>query len=199
MTVDVGTDAPLQFGGGEQPRRFDHTTLSVQPFRLDRIQPGRRVEALAEQWRPTHPHVAAELDEHPEECVACDAFPPSYRTRLRTTNGLERLDQELKRRTWVVRIFPNREACLRLATALRAELSEDWITGPRYLDIAELRRWQRDHESREVQRAAGSSTVGGREVTADIGLDTPSTRSRGSQFLHHCLARVAPRSISCCS
>ncbi len=51
---------------------------------------------------------------------------------------IERLNQELKRRTRVVRIFPNRAACLRLATALCMEQSEEWLSGRRYLDMDEL-------------------------------------------------------------
>jgi putative transposase len=51
---------------------------------------------------------------------------------------LERFNQELKRRTRVVRIFPNREACLRLVSALAIEQSEEWLTGRRYLDMSEL-------------------------------------------------------------
>ena len=61
------------------------------------------------------------LEEHIEECLTCLAFPESHRRRIRTTNGLERLNQEIKRRTRVVRIFPNRESCLRLVTALAVE------------------------------------------------------------------------------
>ena len=53
-----------------------------------------------------------------QECLTCLAFPEPHRRRIRTTNGPKRLNQELKRRTRVVRIFPNREACLRLMTAL---------------------------------------------------------------------------------
>ena len=71
-------------------------------------------------------------------CLSCLAFPEPHRRRIRTTNGLERLNQELKRRTRVVRIFPNPEACLRLVTALAVEQSEEWVTGRRYLDMREL-------------------------------------------------------------
>jgi putative transposase len=59
---------------------------------------------------------------------------PHWR-RIRTTNGLDRLNQEIKRRARVVRNFPNREACLRLVTALVVEHSEEWVTGRRYLDM----------------------------------------------------------------
>jgi putative transposase len=69
----------------------------------------------------------------------CLAFPGSHRRRrIRTTNGLERLNQEIKRRTRVVRIFPNRGACIRLATTLAQVHSEDWISGRRYLNMEEL-------------------------------------------------------------
>jgi transposase-like protein len=60
---------------------------------------------------------------------------------------LERLNQEIKRRTKVVRIFPNREACLRLVTALAVEQSEEWVTGRRYLDMDKLEE-QRSQERR---------------------------------------------------
>jgi putative transposase len=104
---------------------------------------------LAERWRGSHPGVAEHLEEHIEECLTCLAFPEGHRRRIRTTNGLERLNQEIKRRTRVVRIFPNREACLRLVTALAVEQSEEWLTGRRYLDMEELREHRRSEEPRK--------------------------------------------------
>jgi putative transposase len=89
----------------------------------------------ASAWKASHPHLAAKLDEEIEDCLACYAFPAAHRPRIRTTNGLERLNQELKRRTRVVRIFPNREAVKRLVTALAMEQSEEWVSGRRYLDM----------------------------------------------------------------
>jgi putative transposase len=99
----------------------------------------RLASELAAHWRGSHPRVAEHLEEHIEECLTCLTFPESHRRRIRTTNGLERLNQEIKRRTRVVRIFPNREACLRLVSALAVEQSEEWLTGRRYLDMEELR------------------------------------------------------------
>ena len=93
---------------------------------------------LAEVWRGSHPKVALALDEELEPCLACLAFPLAHQPRIRTTNGLERLSQELKRRTRVVRIFPNPAACLRLVTALCLEHSEEWLSGRRYLDLGDL-------------------------------------------------------------
>ncbi len=68
-----------------------------------------------------------------EEKLSCFHFPPGHRRRLRTTSGNERVNQELKRRSRVLRIFPNRASCLRLASALLKEWQEDWTTGRRYL------------------------------------------------------------------
>jgi putative transposase len=106
----------------------------------------RLASELAARWRPSHPGVAEHIEEHIEECLACLAFPESHRRRIRTTNGLERLNQEIKRRTRVVRIFPNRGACLRLVSALAIEQSEEWLTGRRYLDMRELEEHRRQEQ-----------------------------------------------------
>ena len=106
--------------------------------------------SAAEKWRAKgYPKVAEHIEEHIEECLTCLSFPESHRRRIRTTNGLERFNQEIKRRTRVVRIFPNREACLRLVTALAIEQSEEWLTGRRYLDMRELEEYRQ--EERETK------------------------------------------------
>jgi transposase-like protein len=61
------------------------------------------------------------------------AFPATFRKLLRTTNGVERLHREVRRRARVVSIFPNSAACLRLVSAVLAEISEEWLTGRTYL------------------------------------------------------------------
>ena len=107
----------------------------------------RIASSVAEKWLGKgYEKVAEHIEEHIEECLTCLAFPESHRRRIRTTNGLERLNQEIKRRTRVVRIFPNRASCLRLVTALAVEQSEEWITGRRYLDMEELREHRRIEE-----------------------------------------------------
>jgi len=95
-------------------------------------------ESVATRWESSHPAVGRRLDEGIEDCLACLAFPVAHRARIRTTNGLERLNEEIKRRTRVVRIFPNADACLRLVTALCVEQSEEWISGRRYLEMNDL-------------------------------------------------------------
>ena len=93
---------------------------------------------VVERWSSSHPAVARWIEEGVEETLACFTFPEAHRRRTRSTNGLERFNQELKRRTRVVRIFPNREACLRLVTAMCVEQSEEWLSGRRYLDMSHL-------------------------------------------------------------
>lgn len=112
----------------------------------------RLASELAAHWRQSHPRVAEYLEEHIEECLSCLAFPVSHRRRIRTTNSLERLNQEIKRRSRVVRIFPNRASCLRLVSALAIEQSEEWLTGRRYLDMQELEEYCRQEE-REGEEA----------------------------------------------
>jgi len=110
---------------------------------------------VARRWREEgHEKVAEHIEEHLEECLSCLAFPESHRRRIRTTNGQERLNQEIKRRSRVVRIFPNREACLRLVSALAVEQSEEWVTGRRYLDMGEL-----EEQRCEERQAEGAIRV----------------------------------------
>ena len=75
------------------------------------------------------------MEENIPQGFAVCAFPVAHRQRLRTTNPLERVNQELKRRTRVARVFPNEASLLRLVSALLAETSEDWETGKIYLSM----------------------------------------------------------------
>jgi len=63
------------------------------------------------------------------------AFPTDHRRRIRTVNSLERVSQEIRRRTRVARIFPNEASCLRLVSAVLMEISETWETGKIYLSF----------------------------------------------------------------
>jgi transposase-like protein len=69
------------------------------------------------------------------EGLACFAFPAAFRKLLRTTNGVERLHREVRRRARVVSIFPNPASCLRLVSAVLAEISEEWLTGRTYMSF----------------------------------------------------------------
>jgi putative transposase len=92
----------------------------------------KRIEESVDEFAKTHPKVSEILEEQGEEILAVYQLPVWHRRSMRTTNMLERYNQELKRRTRVIRIFPDQTSCLRLVTALAMEMTEEWI-GRRYL------------------------------------------------------------------
>ena len=73
------------------------------------------------------------VEENVEETLSVYRLPREHRKRMKSTNMLERLNEEIRRRTRVIRIFPNVEACLRLVRALAVETHEQWVTGKCYL------------------------------------------------------------------
>ena len=85
------------------------------------------------KYSKTASKLAAWLPDNVLEGLTVFGLPEGQRRLLRTTNGLERVNRELKRRTRVVSIFPNEASCLRLVSALLMELSEEWETGRAYL------------------------------------------------------------------
>ena len=82
------------------------------------------------------------LEEGLDDALAVLSLPEKYRVRLRTTNGMERLNEEIRRRERVIRIFPNEASAFRLIGALLAEQHEVWSTGKRYFDMAEYIAWK---------------------------------------------------------
>lgn len=84
-----------------------------------------------------------------EDATAVLRLPEKYRRRLRTTNALERLIQEVRRREKVIRIFPNEESASRLIGAYLAERHEEWSTGRRYFTMDEYDSWKRSLEEDE--------------------------------------------------
>ncbi|NYW24379.1 IS256 family transposase, partial [Escherichia coli] len=101
----------------------------------DRIEAERLLRESLAQWRQEHPKLAQWAEESVVESLTVFDFPAEHRVRLRTTNGLERINRELRRRTRVASIFPNPESCLWLVSALLAELDDEWMTGKVYLNL----------------------------------------------------------------
>jgi transposase-like protein len=91
------------------------------------------------------------LEEGLEDALAVLSLPEKYRVRLRTTNGMERLKEEMRRRERVIRIFPNEASALRLIGALLAEQHEVWSTGKRYFDMAEYFEWKTAQSQEMIQ------------------------------------------------
>lgn len=86
------------------------------------------------------PDLATFIDEQIEDCLAVFDRPQHQRRRLRTTNSLERYHEEIRRRTRVVRIFPNDRALLRLVGSLAMEFSEEWLSGRMYIRMEEKKK-----------------------------------------------------------
>lgn len=91
-----------------------------------------------ETWQKTEPKLVEWVELNIPEGFNVFNLPKGIQKRLRTTNLIERMNQELKRRSRVVRIFPNEAACLRLLSAVALEIHEDWLTERRYFSDNDL-------------------------------------------------------------
>ena len=93
---------------------------------------------MIEKYRKKAPEFARWLEENVDEGLTVFQFPPEHRRKLRTSNGMERVNREVKRRTRVAVLFPNKESVLRLVTGVIVEIHEEWVTGRQYLDMSPL-------------------------------------------------------------
>ncbi|HLG97568.1 MAG TPA: transposase, partial [Bryobacteraceae bacterium] len=93
----------------------------------------RRLKLAVQKYEKTAPKLASWMAANVPEGLTVFALPPQHRRRLRTSNLLERLNKEIKRRTRVATLFPNEAALLRLVSAVLMEISEGWETEKIYL------------------------------------------------------------------
>lgn len=101
----------------------------------DRPEADRRLAQLVAKYAAPAPKLAAWLEANVPEALTVLGLPAAHRRRLRTTNMLERVNKEIKRRTRVATLFPNEQSALRLVTAVLIEISEDWETNRNYLTM----------------------------------------------------------------
>jgi putative transposase len=94
----------------------------------DKAEADRLLKKTMTTYEKTAPKLSSWLEENIAEGLTVFSFPEQHRVKIRTTNVIERLNREIKRRTRVVSIFPNDASCLRLVTAILMEVSEDWLT-----------------------------------------------------------------------
>jgi putative transposase len=101
----------------------------------DRNEADRLLKQTVEKYAKSAPRLSTWIEENVHEGLTAFVLPPPHRRMLRTTNMLERLNKEIKRRTRVATLFPNEASALRLISAVLVEVSEEWETGKRYLNM----------------------------------------------------------------
>jgi putative transposase len=135
------------------PRKADNDCLTELRWIYDRrsIQEARQdLAAWLKKWAAKYPKLCDWVENNIEETLTFYRLPRQHHKNLKSTNLLERLNEEIKRRTLVVRIFPNTAACLRLVRALAVEMHENWIEATRYLNMEYLK----EHKKEQVRQAA---------------------------------------------
>ncbi len=120
------------------PRKADDDCLQELRWIYDRrdIQEANRdLAAWILKWQAKYPKLADWVEANIHETLTFYRLPRTHHKHLKSTNMLERLNEEIKRRTRVVRIFPNTASCLRLVRALCVETHESWLEDSRYLNM----------------------------------------------------------------
>jgi putative transposase len=124
------------------PRKADDDCLQELRWMYERrnVEEARRdLKSWLEKWSGKYPKLCAWVESNIEETWTFYRLPLAHHKHLKSTNLLERFNQEIKRRTLVVRIFPDEGSCLRLVRAVAAEQHEEWMEGSRYLNADLLR------------------------------------------------------------
>ena len=102
------------------------------------------------KWQAKYPRLTAWAEDTIEETFTYFRLPMPHHKHMKSTNMLERLNEEIRRRTYVVRIFPNADSCRRLVRALAVETHENWMEANRYLNMDDLR----EHKKLALKQAA---------------------------------------------
>ena len=101
----------------------------------DRVEAERQLGLVIKKYATVAPKLAGWLEANVPEALTVLELPVAHRCKLRTTNMLERINKEIKRRTRVATLFPNEQAALRLVNAVLVEISEEWETNINYLTM----------------------------------------------------------------
>jgi transposase-like protein len=129
------------------PRKVDDDCLQELRWLYDRRDLAEARADLATwigKWQAKYSRLVTWVEENIEETLTFYRLPRQHHKHLKSTNMLERLNEEIKRRTHVVRIFPNAESCLRLIRALCVETHENWLEAHRYLNMDYLRELKKE-------------------------------------------------------
>ena len=106
------------------------------------------------KWSEKYPALCEWVEENIDETLSFYKLPHMHHKHLKSTNMLERMNQEIKRRTHIIRTFPNPESCLRMVRALAVETHEAWQVETRYLNMDELREYKKEAQFMTARRSA---------------------------------------------
>jgi putative transposase len=135
------------------PRKVDDDCLMELRWFYDRrelAEVRRDLAAWLAKWQGKYPNLCHWVEDNIEETLSYYRLPLAHHKHMKSTNMLERLNQEIKRRTHVVRIFPDAASCLRLVRALAVEAHENWLEAIRYLNMEHLK----EHKKQMLRQAA---------------------------------------------
>jgi len=124
------------------PRKADDDCLTELRWlygRRDLDEARRDLAGWLSKWRESYPKLCDWAEDNIEETLTFYRLPREHHKHLKSTNMLERFNEEIKRRTHVIRIFPSESSCLRLVRALASEQHEEWMEATRYLNMAILK------------------------------------------------------------
>jgi transposase-like protein len=114
MRMEVAADIRAMFNAPDRKTAEEYLQIAIQKYAV------------------SAPHLSAWMEDNLADGFTVFDFPLEHRKSIRTTNSLERINKEIKRRTRVVGVFPNEASCLRLISALLMEISEEWQIGKHY-------------------------------------------------------------------
>lgn len=124
---------------GKSGRRVVSAFIATAFAQNDAAAASQQWRRIADQLRPTLPKLARLMDDAEPDVLAYMTFPAQHRTKLHSTNPIERLNGEIKRRTEVVGIFPNEAAITRLVGALLLEQNDEWaVQRARYMTLESI-------------------------------------------------------------
>jgi putative transposase len=138
------------------PRKASDDCLQELRWLYDRrnlAEAQKDLSAWIARWQGVYPRLCDWVKANIEETLTFYRLPIGHHRHLKSTNMLERLNEEIKRRTNVVRIFPNQESCLRLVRALAVETHEGWLEEHGYLNMDLLVEHKRE-QLRHLEEAA---------------------------------------------
>jgi transposase-like protein len=135
------------------PRKADDDCLQELRWIYDRRDlAGAKADLAAwlKRWSARYEKLTSWVEENIDETFTYYRLPRQHHKHMKSTNMLERFNEEIKRRTYVLRIFPNAESCLRLVRSLAVETHENWLEANRYLNMDDLK----EQKKTQLRKAA---------------------------------------------